>query len=91
MPLVPGQKVFHWSRSMNKRWKMKVEGTVLTLEPDIKELNEWLEEKSYKMSQKINDVEETLLLKSLGDTTLENLQKKIKAEIKRRKEKKIKL
>ncbi len=70
---------------MIKGWRLHVNGTVLELTPELKELNEKLSEAVEKFQDHMADVEESLLIRSANSPSLERLIKLARAELQRRK------
>ncbi len=67
------------------RWKLITDGTEITIEPQMKELQGWILEKTAELQAKINNAEMAILLQNFTDNMLVEFKNQIQAEMRRRK------
>lgn len=75
---------------MSNRWEMKIVHRdsgeyAIILEPNVRELSDWIYEQSKELSRKIADEEDKLLLNALPSDSLKKFITLCRQELKRRK------
>lgn len=73
------------------RWKLLTDGAEITIEPQVKQISEWLVEKTAELQEKIDSAELEILLQNFTDNMLVNFKNQVQAEMRRRKNERFKL